>query len=65
MSNTCDRCKDPVDMASKHPDDRAAIFPGLFFGHKLCFGITLGVWVLTQDDREQAIRIADSLERQV
>jgi hypothetical protein len=46
-------------MTSKDEDDRAAMLPGLFFGHNLCFGITMGIWVLTQDDRTWAFKVAE------
>jgi hypothetical protein len=59
MNTACDRCNKPVDMASKDEDDRAAMLPGLFFGHNLCFGITMGIWVLTQDDRTWAFKVAE------
>lgn len=59
----CDRCNKPVDMASVNENDQMEEFPGLFSGHRLCFGITMGMWVLTQDDRESAIRVANALTR--
>ena len=55
----CDRCNRVVKKSGRGEDSRVDWMG--WKGHRLCWEIWLGMWVMTQEDRVGALSFVDSI----